>query len=84
MTFLWQEICLILKDNNHNLSRPASSLTQISCMPFPCLLWNEIDKTAYANGKNVVINITIPQQKEFMTMQGVADMLRVRKKLYIV
>ena len=44
------------------------------------LLQNEIDKIADANGKNVVINITIPQQKEFMTVQDVADMLGVRKK----
>lgn len=49
------------------------------------LLQNEIDKIADANGKNVVINITIPQQKEFMTVQDVADMLGVRKKKqYIV
>lgn len=48
------------------------------------LLQNEIDKIADANGKNVVINITIPQQKEFMTVQDVADMLGVRKKQYIV
>lgn len=32
------------------------------------LLQNEIDKIADANGKNVVINITILQQKEFMTV----------------
>lgn len=44
------------------------------------LLQNEIDKIADANGKNVVINITIPQQKEFMTVQDVADMLGVRKR----
>ena len=44
------------------------------------LLQNEIDKIADANGKNVVIHITIPQQKEFMTVQDVADMLGVRKK----
>ena len=48
------------------------------------LLQNEIDKIADANGKNVVINITIPQQKEFMTVQDVANMLGVRKKQYIV
>lgn len=48
------------------------------------LLQNEIDKIVDANGKNVVINITIPQQKEFMTVQDVADMLGVRKKQYIV
>ena len=44
------------------------------------LLQNEIDKIADANGKNVVINITIPQQKEFMTVQDVANMLGVKKK----
>ena len=44
------------------------------------LLQNEIDKIADANGKNVVIHITIPQQKEVMTVQDVADMLGVRKK----
>lgn len=48
------------------------------------LLQNEIVKIADANGKNVVINITISQQKEFMTVQDVADMLVVRKKQYIV
>ena len=46
------------------------------------LLQNEIDKIADANGKNVVINITIPQQKEFMTVQDVADMLGVSTSHY--
>lgn len=44
------------------------------------LLQNEIEKIALATGKQVVVNITIPKQKEFLTTQDVADMLGISKK----
>ncbi len=44
------------------------------------LLQNEIEKIALATGKQVVVNINIPKQKEFLTTQDVADMLGISKK----